>query len=40
MWNTAGMEAMAAETKSGGNVNEEVTSLAAVEFEGEQPNQT
>ena len=29
----AGMDAMAATTKTGGNVNEEVTSLAAAEFE-------
>ena len=29
----AGMEAMVCKTKSGGNVNEEVTSLAAAEFE-------
>lgn len=29
----AGMEAMVCQTKSGGNVNEEVTSLAATEFE-------
>jgi hypothetical protein len=30
----ASMEAMVCQTKSGGNVNEEVTSLAAAEFEG------